>query len=348
MKSSKLSQLLLWSLALLCLWALPGVAQTAPPVPEQIDANVSQGALRVQMKDRVVECPLKHTDVVGSISGFIARVTVTQTFQNPFDDKIEAVYVFPLPHTAAVDDMTMVIGDRKIVGVIKRRAEARQIYEQAIARGNTAALLEQERPNIFTQSVGNIPPKSEIKVVISYVDVLAYDMGGYEFHFPMVVSPRYDANKPFTGVPAGTNVAPAIGPAPADATAPVGVNPAILYPDTRNGADISLSLKLNTGVPVQDIKVTNHKAKINKVGATLANITLDPSDAIPNKDFVVRYNVAGSKPEMAVLANSEGLGKGYFMLMIQPATDDNLTKSPPREMVFLVDVSGSMSGPKTD
>ncbi len=358
MKKCTLGQLLLWSLALLCLWALPGMAQSAPaappgapPVPA-IDENVSQGALRVQLKDRLVECPLKHTDVVGSISGFIARVTVTQTFQNPFDDKIEAVYVFPLPHTAAVDDMTMMIGDRKIVGVIKRRAEARHIYEQAIAQGNTAALLEQERPNIFTQTVGNIPPKSEIKVVISYVDVLAYDMGGYEFHFPMVVSPRYDANKPFTGVPAGATVAPPIaapvGIAPAGATAPVGVNPPILLPDTRNGADISLSLKLNTGVPVQDIKVTNHKAKVEKTGATLAEITLDPSDSIPNKDFVVRYTVAGSKPEMAVLANSAGLGKGYFMLMIQPATDDKLMKSPPREMIFLVDVSGSMGGAKTD
>ncbi|MBN2584820.1 MAG: hypothetical protein JXL80_17280, partial [Planctomycetes bacterium] len=128
---------------------------------EMLVKDVTQGALRV-VKDggEVVECPLKHTDVKAEVSGFIARVKVTQTFFNPLDEKIEAVYVFPLPHQAAVDDMTMVYSSgRRIVGVIRRREEARAIYEQAIAQGATAALLEQERPNIFTQTVGNIKPK---------------------------------------------------------------------------------------------------------------------------------------------------------------------------------------------
>ena len=99
--------------------------------------------------------------------------------------------MFPLPHTAAVDDMTMVMGERRIVGLIKRRDEARAVYERAIEQGATASLLEQERPNIFTQSVGNIKPGEKIHIEISYVDVLSYDMGTYEFHFPMVVGPRY-------------------------------------------------------------------------------------------------------------------------------------------------------------
>ncbi|MFW6161620.1 MAG: VIT domain-containing protein, partial [Planctomycetota bacterium] len=164
------------------------------PAVDPVERDVTQGALRIVQDDgEVVECPLKHTDVQADVSGFIARVTVVQTFYNPMDEKIEAVYVFPLPHKAAVDAMTMVIGDRRIVGVIKRRATARAIYEQAIAHGQTAALLEQERPNIFVQSVGNIEPKQEINVEISYIDVLEYDMGVYEFHFPMVVGPRYKA-----------------------------------------------------------------------------------------------------------------------------------------------------------
>ena len=133
-----------------------------------LEEGVTQGALRVVKDDgTVVECPLRHTDVKADVSGFIARVKVTQTFYNPTDERIEAVYVFPLPHEAAVDDMTMVIGERKIVGVIKRRAEARQIYEQALAAGQTAALLEQERPNIFTQSVGNIDPGQDGNIEIS-------------------------------------------------------------------------------------------------------------------------------------------------------------------------------------
>ena len=183
------------SLMILILSGGIAFAQTPQPI-DPMEREVTQGALRVKTEDEIVECPLKHTDVKASISGFIARVTVTQTFDNPYDEKIEAVYVFPLPHTAAVDDMTMVIGERRIVGLIKRRAEARAMYERAIEQGATASLLEQERPNIFTQSVGNIKPGKEIRIEISYVDVLNYDMGSYEFHFPMVVGPRYIPGEP--------------------------------------------------------------------------------------------------------------------------------------------------------
>ena len=173
----------------------------ASPIVDLTEQDVSQGALRVKIGDEVVECPLKHTDVKVDISGFIARATVTQTFYNPYHENIEAIYVFPLPHTAAVDAMTMKTGERTVVGVMKRRAEARAIYEQAIQQGQTASLLEQERPNIFTQSVGNIKPNAEIHIEISYVDVLAYDVGTYEFHFPMVVGPRYIPGDPISEKP---------------------------------------------------------------------------------------------------------------------------------------------------
>lgn len=132
--------------------------------PDPLATDITQGALRVTGTTGIVECPLRHTDVQASISGFIARVKVTQTFVNPYNEKIEAVYVFPLPHTAAVDDMTMVVGNRRIVGLIKRRADARALYEYALEHGMTASLLEQERPNIFTQSVGNIKAKQTVKI----------------------------------------------------------------------------------------------------------------------------------------------------------------------------------------
>ena len=182
-----------------------GYARADSLTPEQqaeaAGKNVTQGALRIVRPDGgVVECPLKHTDVAADVAGFIARVRLTQTFHNPTKEKIEAVYVFPLPHEAAVDEMTMVLGERRIVGQIKRRDDARNIYQAALAAGQTAALLEQERPNIFTQSVGNIEPGQEVKIEISYVDVLRYDMGTYEFHFPMVVGPRYIPGTPSGGV----------------------------------------------------------------------------------------------------------------------------------------------------
>lgn len=331
------------ALFLLFVCLLPA-ALWAQPELVPMERDITQGALRVQQKDGgIVECPLKHTDVQASISGFIARVKVTQTFVNPSDEPIEAVYVFPLSHTGAVDDMTMVIGDRRIVGVIKRRAEARALYEAALRQGYTASLLEQERPNIFTRSVGNIKPRQEVKIEISYLDVLEYDMGVYEFHFPMVVGPRYNADAPFAGTPTpAANGLGANGAMPAK-----GVNPPVLKPGFRTGHDISLKLTMEAGVPVRDLKIVNHKATVRRTGATAAEVELDPADSVPNKDFVLRYAVAGEQPTMALLPYSESGSGGYFMLMIQPALDREMEKAPPRELVFLIDISGSMSGAPT-
>lgn len=355
-------------LVLVCLGLFAPLAAVAQPpvVTDPVEQEVTQGALRVKgAGGAIVECPLRHTDVKADISGFIARVRVTQTFFNPYEEKIEAVYVFPLPHTAAVDDMTMVIGERRIVGVIKRRAEARAVYEQAVQQGLTASLLEQERPNIFTQSVGNIKPKQQIRIVISYVDVLKYDMGTYEFHFPMVVGPRYIPGAPISKKPetpeelkgkVGEVRAPKEGPEPKgtgwapdtnrvpDASR---ITPPVLKPGYRTGHDISLSVQLEAGVPIHDLKIVNHMANVEKTSNSGAVAALPKADSIPNKDFVMRYSVVGKKPEMAVLTHSKGKGQGYFMLMIQPRIEEALAKAPPREIVFLVDVSGSMSGAPT-
>ena len=343
-------------------------SETLQPITS-MEQEVTQGALRVEVDEEIVECPLKHTDVKANISGFIARVTVTQTFHNPYDEKIEAVYVFPLPHTAAIDDMTMTVGERRIVGLIKRRAEAQAIYQEAIKQGKTASLLEQERPNIFTQSVGNIQPNDEVRIEISYIDVLDYDMGTHEFHFPMVVGPRYIPGTPITKMPelpdelegkvgelegtldgvrdgadpSGTGVAPDTDRVP-DASR---ITPPVLKPGYRTAHDISLAVSLDAGVPIQDIKIVNHKAEVNRVEASGATAVLSPADSIPNKDFVMKYAVVGEKPEMAILAHSNGPEQGYFMLMIQPKLDAELTEAPPREIVFLVDVSGSMRGEPT-
>ena len=342
--------------------------ETLQPITS-MEQEITQGALRVEVDEQIVECPLKHTDVKANISGFIARVTVTQTFHNPYDEKIEAVYVFPLPHTAAIDDMTMTVGDRRIVGLIKRRAEAQTLYQEAIRQGKTASLLEQERPNIFTQSVGNIQPNDEVRIEISYVDVLDYDMGTYEFHFPMVVGPRYIPGTPTSKIPelpnelkgkVGESEAPL--DAPADGADPSGtgvapdtdrvsdasrITPPVLKPGYRTAHDISLSVSLDAGVPIQDIQVVNHTAEVDRVEASGATTVLSPADSIPNKDFVMKYAVVGEKPEMAVLAHSNGPEQGYFMLMIQPKLDAELAEAPPREIVFLVDVSGSMRGEPT-
>ncbi|MCH8006775.1 MAG: VWA domain-containing protein, partial [Planctomycetes bacterium] len=170
----------------------PAMAQVMM-VPEggRLDAIDDEGNI-------IGPCPLKHTDVEVSISGFLTRVTVTQTYHNPYHDKIEAVYTFPLSHRAAVDRMTMTVGDRVVVGEVKERGLARRIYEAAKAQNYVASLLEQERPNIFTQSVANIEPGTEVVVQIAYVEVLQLTDGSYSFDFPMVVGPRYVPGAPMT------------------------------------------------------------------------------------------------------------------------------------------------------
>lgn len=363
-----------WITALLSALIMIGIfsgtafTETSQPIIP-MEQEVTQGALRVEMDEEIIECPLKHTDVKANITGFIARVTVTQTFHNPYDEKIEAVYVFPLPHTAAIDDMTMTVGDRRIVGLIKRRAEAQAIYQEAIQQGKTASLLEQERPNIFTQSVGNIQPNDEVRIEISYVDVLDYDMGTYEFHFPMVVGPRYIPGTPTSKTPelpnelkgkVGESEAPLDGPP--DGADPSGtgvspdtnrvpdasrITPPVLKPGYRTAHDISLAVSLDAGVPIQDIQITNHTAEVERAGAAGATAVLSPADSIPNKDFVMKYAVVGEKPEMAVLAHAKEPEQGYFMLMIQPKLDAELAEAPPREIVFFVDTSGSMEGQPT-
>lgn len=168
----------------LLLSAQPALAKSDRPNEGRLEAVTAKG-------QALVTCPLRHTEVTADISGFIARVTVRQQFQNPFKEKIEAIYVFPLSQDGAVDRMTMKVGSRVIRGEIKERGEARRIYEQARAEGKVASLLDQERPNIFTQSVANIEPGEQVDITISYSKTLKWKDGEYQFSFPMVVGPRY-------------------------------------------------------------------------------------------------------------------------------------------------------------
>src|SRR5216683_6397629 len=228
-------------------------------------------------------CPLKHTSAKAEISGFLSRVVVTQEFENPFDEKIEAVYTFPLPQNAAVDDMTMVVGDRTVRGKILRREEAEAVYEAAKTNGQTASLLNQERPNIFTQSVANILPGEQIKITISYVETLKYEDGSYEFIFPMVVGPRYVPGSP-TGAQ-GTGFAPDTNQVP-DASR---VTPQPVPEGMRAGHDVSIDVALDAGVPIDVLDSKTHDVSVERPDDRRAIVRLKDQAAIPNKDFILRY-----------------------------------------------------------
>ena len=282
-------------------------------------------------------CPLKHTDVKAQVSGFLSRVTVTQEFENPFKDKIEAVYRFPLPQSAAVDDMTMLVGDRTVRGKILRREEAEAVYEAAKNNGQTASLLNQERPNIFTQSVANILPGEQIKITISYVETLKYEDGAYEFVFPMVVGPRY--------VPGNATGAQGDGFAPDTDSVPDGskITPVPAPAGMRAGHDVSLDLTVDAGVSIDGIESKTHAVTLDRPNDHSAHIVLKDLVTIPNKDFVLRYDVAGQKITDAVLTHSTA-GGGFFTLILQPPERVTVEDVTPKELVFVLDTSGSMEG----
>lgn len=284
-----------------------------------------------------IECPLKHTDVKADITGFLARVTVTQEFHNTAADKVEAVYVFPLPAMAAVDTMGLYVGDRHVRGDIKRREEARAIYEAARDAGKMAALLDQERPNIFTQHVANIRPNDKVRIVISYVERLKYEDGNYEWVFPMVVGPRYIPGTPIGRAAGGwaydTDRVP-------DASK---ITPPVAKPGTRAGHDISLTVNLDAGIPLQNVYSRTHEVFTERPASQRASVRLKDLAVIPNKDFVLRYDVSGGKLEDAILTHRRNRG-GFFTLILQPPEKTNVESITPKELVFVLDTSGSMSG----
>jgi Ca-activated chloride channel family protein len=309
-----------------------GVVEAAP-------GKVTQGALQILSRDGAsnAQCPLKHTDVKAKISGSLARVNVTQEFTNPLDEKIEAVYVFPLPQNAAVDDMTMIVGDRTVKGKIKRREEARAIYDAARNAGQVASLLDQERPNIFTQSVANILPGATVKITISYVEFMKYEAGSYEFVFPMVVGPRY--------IPGEATGKQASGFAPDTGQVPDGsrITPQVTPKGTRAGHDISIDVMVDAGVPIDGLSCKSHEVNLTRPGINQAFVQLRNQATIPNKDFILKFDVAGKKITDGVLTHRDAQG-GFFSVMLQPPDQVSAADVTSKELVFVLDTSGSMSG----
>ena len=331
----------------LCLMNSNALTQQKQQPPD--DPKVTEGELKVIDKDGkpIGQCPLKHTDVKAEISGYVARVNVTQQFENPLKEKIEAIYVFPLSSDAAVDDMMMKVGERTIRGQIKKREEARQIYEAAKNAGKVASLLDQERPNIFTQSVANIMPGESVIVTISYVEILKYEDGEYNFVFPMVVGPRYIPGAPTSQQGTPTNTVGDTTQVP-DASK---ITPPVTPEGTRTGHDISVAVSLNAGLPIKRINSKLHEIETNKINKSAMQITLSSRQnssgqagkTIPNKDFILNWEVAGDKIEDAILTTANR-GNGFFTLILQPPKRPAKTEISPKEMVFVIDVSGSMRG----
>ena len=271
--------------------------------------------------------PLKDTRVDVAISGVIADVTVHQVYENRGERPIHARYVFPASTRAAVYGMTMTVGEVRIVAKIKEREQARGEFEAAKREGKTASLLEQSRPNVFTMSVGNVLPGDTIVVELKYTELLVPTDHVYEFVYPTVVGPRYSEKPASQAAPPDTFVA---------------------APYTREGeppfSEFHLRGHVSTGIPLQQIVSPSHDVEFRAAAPGRTALTLADTERFGgNRDFILRYRLAGERISSGLLLY-QGEDENFFLLMAEPPQAVTPDAIPPREYIFVVDVSGSMYG----
>jgi len=270
--------------------------------------------------------PLKSTSADVQIAGVIAEVGVTQVYQNKGDNVLEAIYIFPVSTRAAVYAMKMTVGERVIEAQIKEREQARKDYEQARKQGRTASLLEQQRPNVFQMNVANIMPGDEIKVEMKYTELLVPEDRVYEFVYPTVVGPRYSET-------------PEAGAADTEKW--------VKNPHLKEGQEspftFGLKASIRSGIPISQVSCESHDIKTDYTSEKNAEISLADSKGAGNRDFILRYSLAGKKIQSGLLLYP-GKKENFFLLMMEPPERVQADDIVPREYIFIVDVSGSMNG----
>jgi Ca-activated chloride channel family protein len=300
-----------------------------------------QGTLMLRGEGEPSTAPLLHTDVHMDVTGMVARVQVIQRFANPTAQWREGVYVFPLPERAAVDHLTMRVGERVIEGQIKERAEARRTYENAKAEGRKTTLLEQERPNMFTTSVANIGPGEEIVVALEYEEMLRYGDGAFRLRFPLAITPRY--------IPGAATDMTATSTGWVQATAEVPDADRITPPfaPSRDGHTnpVSITIEMNAGFPLANVASSYHAIDVEERPGNRYRIVLGDGAVPAVRDFELVWTPdVGSAPGAALFTETLG-GKTYALLMALPPTlAEAGTPRAPREITYIVDTSGSMEG----
>ncbi len=341
---------------LLAVASASAVANTVPGPPIKPD-QVGQGSLLLRpMGEGSYHAALvQKTAVEIDVSGLIARAVVRQAFENKSTLHMEGIYVFPLPHKAAVDGLRLVVGERVIEGRIEGRKAAQKQFAQARKQGKRAAMIEGERPNIFTTSVTNIAPGETVRVEIRYQQTLAYENGEMRLRFPMVVGPRY--------IPGPGRIAKfgkdgwAAQPAAVMSSAHPDDTP-VTQPVERPGPDgarrlnpVDLKIVLNAGFPLLEVKSHHHKIAVQVVGEGRRVVALAAGSVPADRDFELTWRPKqGAAPQAGLFIETDaptatGPHTRHALLMLLPphaaAVDSNRTA---RELLFILDTSGSMGG----
>ncbi|MGE5339537.1 MAG: VIT and vWA domain-containing protein [Gemmatimonadota bacterium] len=275
--------------------------------------------------------PLKSTRADVTISGVIADVRVTQLYRNEGATPIEARYVFPASTRAAVYALRLRVGDRVVDAEVRERQQARRDYEKAKQQGRSAALLEQQRPNVFSMAVANVMPGDEIAVDLRYTETIVPDEGTYRFVFPTAVGPRYNGGTQPDGTPSESRKN----------------EPWVAQPTLRAGQSAPHTFEMNATVlapmPVKMLMSPSHAFDVDGVDEKRATARLEPDRGHANRDVVLEYRLAGAAIESGVLLQP-GSDENFFLLLAEPPARVEANMLPPREYVFIVDISGSMHG----
>ncbi|MCU0700612.1 MAG: VIT and VWA domain-containing protein [Myxococcaceae bacterium] len=286
-------------------------ARTEAPYFEVLGGDPSVDAL-----------PLQSTHVETRIVGVIAHVTVEQVYVNRGTRPINVRYVFPGSTRAAVHGLVMQVGDRRVRAQIKEKQQAQREFDQARADGKTASLLTESRPNVFTMNLANVLPKDRLSVTLEYSELLVPEGGTYEWVFPTVVGPRYvngsEPNADFAKAP-------------------------YQHEGELPHATFSLDATLSAGMPIQSLTSPTHPITATWTGKSAARFSLTPDASAGNRDVVVRYSLLGASTASGLLL-SQGDGENFFLLTVQPPARIPTNDIPPRDYLFVVDVSGSMYG----
>ena len=300
--------------------------------------EIGQGSLLFKHADHYSKAAQLNIDVDMSVTGMINRTKVTQSFSNTTEQWQEGIYVFPLPESAAVDQMRLKIGDRIIEGQIQEKQEAKKTYEKAKKQGKQAALTEQERPNIFTTSVANIAPGETIKVEIEYQQIIVYDNGVFSLRFPMVVGPRYIPGKQRIEGFTGSGWAVNTDEVPDAAR----ITPPVLQPGSQRKNEVTISINLDAGLELEKIESPYHQIEIVK-NSDQYNIQLKQETTLANRDFELIWKPVPSVAPKAALFTEQFENDTYAMIMMMPPTVEQ-AESIDREIIYVIDTSGSMGG----
>ena len=314
---------------------LAGRAEAAPA------DEAKQGTLLLRTLDgrEAPIAPLLSTDVAFRVSGMVARARVVQTFHNASADWVEGVYVFPLPESAAVDRLQLRVGERRIESEIRERGAARRAYEQARTAGQRTALMDQERPNIFTTRVANIGPRELVAVEFEYQQTLRYDNGRYSLRFPMVVGPRY--------IPGNLRVSATeqLGWSPNTDQVPdaARITPPVLRPEAGPINPVSIRVELDAGVPIAQLASPYHRVDVRNVSASRRHVELADGAVPANRDFELTWAPQSAHAPQVAWFTEHKEGRHYGLLMVLPPAAAPGARLA-REVVFVLDTSGSMAG----